>query len=154
MKKKHYLLIIILIIFTLNACEKEKQYEIDDQKIRNYLQENNIDAEKHASGIYYYIEKEGDGVQPNSYSTVLIHYKGYLLDGTEFDSSYDRGEAVTMSLPNTITGWQIGIPLLRKGGKGTLFIPSTLGYGSQSPSALIPENSVLIFDIELLEVAK
>lgn len=142
--------ISMFTISTLSSCEGEQQQNVDwvsvdDKIIQDYLKENNIDAVKHASGIYYRITTEGNGQHPNGTSIVLANYTGYLTDGTVFDS----GESVEFSLSRVIQGWQIGIPLLSKGGSGQLFIPSYLGYGSR-PQTGIPRNSVLIFDVDLI----
>lgn len=132
----------------LIACNKEDQAEVDDQLIQDYLTENNIDAKKDESGVYYYIEEPGNSKHPDLNSVVKIIYKGYFLDGQQFDSS--NGESINLELARTIKGWQIGIPYFGKGAKGKLFIPSGLAYGDK-PKGSIPANSVLIFDIELLE---
>lgn len=148
MKKLIYLLLALLVV--AGACKKEddkEQYEIDDELIRNYLAENNIDATEHDSGIYYVITKEGTGGYPNLTHTVVVQYKGYLMDGTVFDESTN---SVEFPLSQLITGWQIAINLLEPGGEGQFFIPSQLGYGDQQVGD-IPPNSILIFDITLVE---
>lgn len=121
--------------------------------IRAYLDNSDLKgkAQKTESGLYYYIETEGAGKQPDINSTVTVHYKGTLLDGTKFDSSYDRSEPISFPLQGVIKGWQEGIPYFKEGGKGTLIIPAALAYGSKAIGP-IPANSVLRFDIELLEV--
>ncbi|MBT3210227.1 MAG: peptidylprolyl isomerase [Bacteroidetes bacterium] len=145
MKKLFYLGLFIL---AFSSCEKETQSEIDEQKIKSYLTENEIDATAHDSGIYFIITKEGTGGSPNISSSVEVNYKGYLTDGSVFDET--SGNSAIFPLQNLILGWQIGIPLLEKGGEGTFFIPSELGYGTQAIGS-IPANSVLIFEIELLD---
>ena len=82
----------------------------------------------------------------------MVYYKGYLMDSTVFDQT-QTNEPLTLYLYQTIEGWQKGIPLFNEGGKGTLFLPSPLGYGNQTVGE-IPANSILIFDIHLLNVAK
>lgn len=132
------------------GCNKDKgpdQAQIDQELIEAYLEANQLTAERHSSGLYYIIEEPGSGGSPNINSEVLVHYKGYLLDGTVFDQT--TSNARTFFLFQVIQGWQIGIPLLQKGGKGTFFIPSWLGYGPE-PQANIPANSVLIFETELV----
>lgn len=134
----------------ISSCKKdEDQAEIDDQIIQSYLKEHNLDAEKHASGLYYIINKEGTGEHPTLNSTVEVLYKGYLTDGTVFDETQNNAP-VSFPLRSLIPGWQIGIPLMRPGGEATFFIPSDLGYGN-TPQGDIPANSVLIFDITLLD---
>ena len=98
--------------------------------IEDYLNEKACfaDATMLPSGIWYIIDDQGTGTEhPNSLSTVTVHYEGRLLDGTKFDSSYDRAAPSTFSLQNVIGGWQIGIPLFKKEGKGKLIIPSKYG---------------------------
>lgn len=123
----------------------------DDKVIQSYLKAKGIDASKTESGIYYQITKEGNGESPNIGSNVKTHYKGMLLDGKVFDSSYDRGQPLDFPLANVIPGWQQAIPLLSKGGKGTFYIPSGLAYGTRGAGGVIPPNAVLVFEVELLD---
>lgn len=133
------------------SCEKENsQAHKDDQIIQDYIADNNIDATKHSSGLYYVITTEGSGSHPAANSTVVVKYSGYLTDNNVFDQTEGNNSA-TFNLHGLISGWQIGIPLLKVGGKGTFFLPSALGYGSQGTGS-IPANSVLIFDIELVNI--
>ena len=99
--------------------------------------------------MYYIIEEPGTGPNPTINSEVLTRYKGYLLDGTIFDQT-PGSESRTFFVSQVIPGWQIGIPLLKKGGKGIFFIPSGLGYGPFDRPG-IPGNSVLIFETELVD---
>lgn len=142
-----YLMLLVIVVASCNKDDEKEQYEIDDEIIREYLSANGIDAVEHESGIYYVITKEGTGGHPNLNHTVVVQYKGYFLDGTVFDESTNSSQ---FPLKNLITGWQIGINLLKPGGEGQFFIPSTLAYGDQQV-ADIPPNSVLIFDIVLIE---
>jgi FKBP-type peptidyl-prolyl cis-trans isomerase FkpA len=146
-----YLIILSLLFILIAACKKdsEKQAETDDKIILDYLADNNLSATKHESGMYYIIDVEGNGFSPYSNSVIEIKYKGYLTNGTVFDET-EGNSSTTMNLSGLITGLRIGVPLLKKGGKGTFFIPSALGYGSNS-TGNIPENSVLIFEIELID---
>jgi len=106
-----------------------------------------------ASGLQYEVISEGKGVNPKAESTVTVNYKGTLIDGTVFDSSYERGQPATFPLNQVIRGWTEGIPLMKVGAKYKFYIPSELGYGP-SAQGKIKANSVLIFEVELLEVAK
>jgi len=134
-----------------NAEEPVDQVALDDQRIQEYLEANNLQAERTDLGLYYIIDVEGNGESPTTTDTVVVDYEGRLLNGTIFDSSYDRGEPLEIRLDRVIPGWQIGIPLYSKGGAGTLFIPSWLAYGSRGAGASVPPNAVLIFDIELID---
>ena len=102
--------------------------------------------------MQYKIITEGTGKRPTATSVVKVHYKGQLTDGKVFDSSYDRGEPVEFPLNKVIPGWTEGLQLLKEGGKATFYIPAKLGYGEQGVPGMIPANSTLIFDVELLEV--
>ena len=139
---------IFLFLFALLSCKKDLD-QIDQQVIEQYILDNNLVAESTSSGLHYIIDNQGSGDQPNSYSTVTIAYTGKLTDGEIFDQSPSTG--ATFPLYNLIEGWQEGIPLFNEGGSGMLLIPSSLGYGSQEVGN-IPKNSVLIFEINLIEV--
>jgi FKBP-type peptidyl-prolyl cis-trans isomerase FkpA len=123
--------------------------QLDEDIILQYISDNNLNAEPTGSGLYYVINSTGNGEFPNINSLVTVAYKGTLTDGITFDQSSSNG--ITFPLSNVIQGWQEGIPLFSEGGSGILLIPSALGYGSQSVGN-IPENSVLIFEVTLLNV--
>ncbi len=106
-----------------------------------------------ASGLQHEVLTEGKGASPKATSVVKVHYKGTLTDGTKFDSSYDRGEPTEFPLNQVIKGWTEGIQLMKVGGKSRFYIPSDLAYGQNSPPS-IPPNSVLIFEVELLDISK
>lgn len=128
------------------------QAEIDKNLILQYAIDNVLDVQSSPSGIYYVMEKQGDGgAHPDVNSNITAHYHGTLLDGTIFDSSVDRGQPFTFQLGKVIKGWQEAIPMLTKGGKGKFIIPSGLAYGAQGAGQKIGPNSVLVFDIELID---
>ena len=104
-----------------------------------------------ASGLQYEVIKAGDGAQPKAEDTVTVHYVGTLVDGTVFDSSRDRGEPATFALNRVIPGWTEGLQLMKVGGNYKFYIPAELAYGDRG-AATIPPNSVLIFDVELMNV--
>jgi len=104
------------------------------------------------SGIQYKVITEGKGQKPTLNDTVVAHYRGTLIDGTEFDSSYKRGEPATFPLNGVIKGWQDVLPLMAEGSKWQVFIPSDLAYGERGAGANIGPNETLIFDIELVKV--
>ena len=105
------------------------------------------------SGLQYRVIEAGDGQQPTADDRVTVHYRGKLINGVEFDSSYSRGEPATFALNQVIPGWTEGVQLMREGATFELFVPSDLAYGEQGRPGPIGPNSTLIFEIELLEVA-
>ncbi len=104
------------------------------------------------TGLQYKILKQGSGAKPAAGSNVTVHYKGTLIDGTVFDSSYDRGQAATLSLGQVIKGWQEAVPMMPTGSTWQIYVPSELAYGDRAASELIGPASTLIFDIELISV--
>lgn len=104
------------------------------------------------SGLQYKVEKKGTGKKPGPSDSVTVHYKGTLIDGTEFDSSYKRGEPVTFPVGGVIPGWTEALQLMEEGSKWQLFIPAKLAYGERGAGAQIGPNSTLIFDVELLKI--
>lgn len=149
-KRVNYVIISILILVLFQSClsESESQDEIDENKIKKYVTENNINATRHDTGIYYLLSKEGTGDSPDLESDITLKYKGYYLDGTVFDQT-ESGKSITFKLNTLILGWQICIPMLKPGGKGKFIIPSYLAYGPQGRYPIGP-NETLVFDIELI----
>lgn len=125
------------------------------KKAQAFLEENKTKEGVVAlpSGLQYQVVEKGAGDPPTATSTVKVHYKGTLLDGTQFDSSYDRGEPAEFPVNQVIKGWQEALQLMAPGAKYKLFIPPDLAYG-ENGNARIPGNSVLIFDVELLEIVQ
>ncbi|TKI04971.1 FKBP-type peptidyl-prolyl cis-trans isomerase [Martelella alba] len=108
-------------------------------------------VKKTANGVLYKIEKAGTGKAPTDTDTVVVNYKGTLVDGTEFDNSYKRGEPLSFRLDGVIPGWTEGLKEIRKGGKIELVIPPDQAYGKTGVPG-IPANSTLVFDVELLDI--
>ena len=104
------------------------------------------------SGLQYQVLKEGNGKKPTAKDTVMCHYEGTLIDGTIFDSSYQRGEPATFPLQQVIAGWTEGLQLMQEGAKYRFFIPYRLGYGAGGAGASIPPFAALVFDVELIQV--
>ena len=104
------------------------------------------------SGLQYQVLKEGNGKKPTAKDTVQCHYEGFLLDGTVFDSSIQRGEPATFPLQQVIAGWTEGLQLMQEGAKYRFFIPYRLGYGEGGAGNSIPPFAALIFDVELIQV--
>lgn len=105
-----------------------------------------------ASGLQYKVIKEGTGKTPGKNSTVKVHYRGTLINGTEFDSSYKRNEPIEFPVNGVIKGWTEGLQLMKVGAKYQFFIPSDLAYGSSGFPGAIGPDETLIFDVELLDV--
>ncbi len=155
MKLKNKILpILFSTIVLFSSCKEDEPLTVQDQLnidigiLDDYLAENNIEAQEDPSGLRYVINEQGTGATPSQSGTITAAYEGSLLDGTIFDAS----EGLTFSLRNLIEGWQIGLPLIQEGGDITLYIPSSLAYGTQGIPGFIPGNANLIFTIELLEV--
>jgi len=104
------------------------------------------------SGLQYEVLKSGKGRSPQRTDRVTVHYRGTLVDGREFDSSYKRGKPATFQLNRVIPGWTEGLQLMKEGDKWRLFIPSNLGYGQRGAGGMIGPNETLIFEVELLKV--
>lgn len=104
------------------------------------------------SGLQYKIVEEGDGASPKLEDTVVVHYRGTLMDGTEFDSSYKRDTPATFPVNGVIPGWQEGLQLMKVGGKYHFYIPSELAYGAKGAGGAIGPNETLIFEVELQEI--
>jgi len=108
-----------------------------------------------ASGLQYQVITEGKGAKPQPSDIVKVNYKGTLLDGKTFDSSYDRGEPATFPLNQVVPGWQEGIAMMPVGSKYKFWIPAKLGYGDKgTPGGPIPPNATLVFEVELLDIVK
>lgn len=132
-------------------AEKGKAAKVEGEK---YLAEN---AKKEGiiitkSGLQYQVLREGNGKRPTAKDTVKCHYEGFLIDGTVFDSSVQRGEPATFSLQQVIAGWTEGLQLMQEGGKYRFFIPYRLAYGEGGAGQMIPPYAALIFDVELIAV--
>jgi len=133
--------------------QSNDQLSIDLELIDNYLKENNITAKSVDSGLRYVITKMGSGENAAPGDNVTVHYTGMLLNGEKFDSSLDRNQPFSFQLGQgmVIRGWDEGITYFNKGSEGTLYIPSTLGYGASGAGGVIPPNAVLIFEIQVLD---
>jgi len=130
---------------------KDKEEEWNN--IQKYLKENNITVQPTDDSLFIVITKDGNGPKPQKGDKVKVHYTGYLLDGTKFDSSVDRNQPFEFELGQgrVIKGWDEGIAALRKGSKAKLIIPSKLGYGARGAGGVIPPYAPLVFDVELID---
>lgn len=134
--------------------EREARIEQQKKAQEEALKKLTEGFEKTDSGLYYKILKEGDGAKAQKGQTVLVHYKGALTDGTEFDSSYKRNEPIEFQLGvgQVISGWDEGISLLKVGDKARFVIPHHLAYGERGAAGVIPPKATLVFDVELKAV--
>jgi len=147
---------------SFNAVESFRKFE--DARAKRIKEESSaaqIELDNHSkgfkitkSGLRYQIINEGSGISPEKNNTVCVHYKGQLIDGTVFDSSYKRNQPIEFKLGvgQVISGWDEGIALLKVGDKARFVIPSYLAYGSQGAGGVIPPNANLIFDVELMKI--
>jgi len=121
---------------------------------KSFLEKNKLQTgvQVTASGLQYQVINRGTGIRPKATDTVLVNYRGTLLNGKQFDSSYDRNEPLSLPLNNVIPGWTEGVQLMQTGSKYKFFIPYNLAYGERGAGADIPPYSTLIFEIELLKV--
>lgn len=156
MSKIKGLLLLICLATVFTACKKNKPFDVEAQftadttAIANYVKVKGLTVIKHSSGISYQILAPGTGSVSYTKSTqISADYQGKLLDGAVFDDS--KGTPISFSLGGVIDGWQIGIPLIQKGGKIRLFIPSYFGYGPNGTGP-IPANAILDFTITLADV--
>ncbi len=135
--------------------KREKQMATDNlAKSNKFLAENKSKpgVKSTDSGLQYIIETEGSGSSPKPTDFVKVNYRGTLLDGSEFDSSYGRNEPNVFQVENLIQGWQEALQMMKPGSKWKIFVPPSLGYGSKGAGNVIEPNSTLIFEVELLEV--
>lgn len=137
-------------------AEMQAQADTNAQEGQAFLAENGKreGVMTTESGLQYEILEAGEGDAPAAVDTVVVHYTGTLLDGSEFDSSHKRGQPATFRLNGVIKGWTEGLQLLKPGGKAKLFIPPELAYGERGAGAMIGPNQTLVFEVELLEVQK
>ena len=138
-----------------NAMEKKQMLsktDVEPKKLPGMAVDRAADG-SNEDGLMWWTIKEGTGVQPvNTADTVKVHYTGYLLDGSKFDSSVDRGEPIEFALNRVIPGWTVGVGSMKVGETRKLQIPATLGYGARGAGGVIPPNATLVFDVELLDV--
>lgn len=135
-------------------AERAEKGKVHKEAGEKYLAENAKKAEVVTlpSGLQYQVLKEGNGKKPTAKDTVMCHYEGTLIDGTVFDSSYQRGEPATFPLQQVIAGWTEGLQLMQEGAKYRFFIPYRLAYGEGGAGSSIPPFAALVFDVELIQV--
>lgn len=151
--------LVVLVSFLFVSCFPDLKSDVETQpvdytvqnekEITDYIAKNNLIAQKSETGLYYIINEEGIGKQPNANSDVTVAYKGYFTNGKSFDKSEAAG--ITFNLQQVIKGWTEGIQYFKEGGSGVILVPSSLGYGNGGRPG-IPGGAVLIFDIKLITV--
>jgi FKBP-type peptidyl-prolyl cis-trans isomerase len=145
----------------LNELQLRQQKHMENEAQKNietgkkFLEENRNSKSVYEtpSGLQYKVIEQGKGNKPTATDKVRFHYRGTLLDGTQFDSSYDRGQPLVGEVNRFIAGWVEGMQLMTEGSKYIFYIPSHLGYGN-FPAGQIPPGSLLIFEVELIEIVK
>jgi FKBP-type peptidyl-prolyl cis-trans isomerase FkpA len=162
---KFSILVIFSFVIFFTACRKEDACnynecsvvvsDAESQMVKDYLDANSITATKHCSGMYYIVENAGTGATPNICNYISIHYKGMLTDGSVFDQSTTT--PAVFQLGGLITAWKNVIPKIKEGGRLVMYVPPALGYGNtdardQNGNVVIPANSILIFEVDLLQV--
>jgi FKBP-type peptidyl-prolyl cis-trans isomerase FkpA len=165
MKSRFLVIIIALVTIAVYSCGKKDTTcdytesstvasSAEVQHIQDYLVAHNISgATQHPSGFFYKVENAGSGTAVNNLcATVTVQYKGYLENGKVFDSTA-TGATAPFTLGRLIPGWQKGIPLVKKGGTISLYIPPSLGYGSTAQGTSIPANSYLIFSVTVADIS-
>src|SRR4026207_122507 len=144
----------IMAQFEKDMEQKQKQLgEKNKTEGDKYLEDNKKKpgVKTTASGLQYKVEKEGTGAQPKATDMVTVNYRGTLIDGTEFDSSYKRGQPATFPVNGVIKGWTEALQLMKVGSKYQVFVPANLAYGERSVSPELGPNATLIFEVELLD---
>ena len=135
-------------------AKQQQAGQENKEKGEQFLKENldKAGVQETDSGLQYKVLEEGDGKSPKPTDRVRVHYTGTLIDGTKFDSSYDRGQPAEFKLNQVIKGWQEGLQMMKVGGKWKFFIPSELAYGQRGSGQAIGPNETLIFEVELLGI--
>ena len=145
-----------------DAIVRAEMVKLQEAKSKATIDEGNLFLENNgkldgvvttASGLQYKHEIEGEGSSPDANDEVTVHYRGTLLNGEEFDSSFKRGEPISFPLNGVIRGWTEGLQYMKEGGKTTFYIPQDLAYGARpAPGGKIPPYATLIFEVELIKV--
>lgn len=153
MRKILLFLFMAIGAICMTSCSKDDDDNENKRQGEEFLEKNAKKAgvTVTASGLQYEVLQEGTGMRPDAYSTVRCHYEGRFIDGTVFDSSYQRGKPSEFALYQVISGWTEGLQLMKEGAKYRFYIPYFLAYGASGRSS-IPPYSALIFDVELIEV--
>lgn len=146
--KNIFLILLSIVFFTSCGKYSEKEIKAFDAEIASYVKKNKLDMEQSESGLYYKVHEEGEGAPIRQTAILSAIYTGRLLNGEVFD---EQKTPMELTLSNLIHGWREVVYYLRPGGKATIIVPPQLGYGKQKLPK-VPENSILIFDIEIVDV--
>jgi len=138
-------------IYQHYSTDPVTQHQKDENAIIDYIAENGLSAERSQSGLYYVIDTIGNGPLIRRGDQVRANYKGYFLDGKEFDSSYKRNKPLWFTVGQMAAGWDEGMTYINAGAKATFLLPSYLGYGERGFPGYVEPNTVILFDIEVLE---
>ena len=151
-----YLCIALTLLFSISSTLvlATESRDIQPGLANQFLTENarKSDIKTTPSGLQYKIIQEGNGIPPGPTDFVTVNYRGTLVDGTEFDSSYKHNSPTTFALNTVIPGWTEALQLMKPGAKWTIYLPPTLAYGKQGAGRLIGPDATLIFDVELIAV--
>lgn len=149
-------IVILVLIFgyLLISNKQTKKEEVKESKLTENKMDTSVNTSTQSGKLIIEDLKVGEGKEAKSGDSVVMHYIGTLVDGTKFDSSYDRGEPFTtqIGVGQVIKGWDLGVPGMKIGGKRKLTIPSDLAYGERGAGAVIGPNATLIFEVELLDI--
>jgi len=136
-------------IYSKYHTDPRSQFQIDENKIIDFIADQEWNAKRLESGIYYVVHKHGEGPLIKRGQPIKADYKGYFPDGTVFDSSYKKGKPIRFTVGQMVSGWNEGLTYLQIGTKATLLIPSYLGYAEEGFPGFVGPNEVLIFDMEI-----
>lgn len=150
MRSPIYMVFVSIILLTI-SCQKDSitRFEDERREIKKYLEDNKLQYTEQSTGLFMVTDVEGTNGSPGQGALVEVKYKGYYLDGEIFDQTIGN-QTAKFNLYSLVLGWRYGVPLMKKGGKSRLLMPSRLGYGSNPPQGIRP-NAILVFEVELVD---
>lgn len=138
-------------IYQYYHADPQTLEQIEENKIIDFLGDNAMEAVRSRSGVYIANHKLGKGDSIKWGDPIVVHYRGYFLNGTEFDSSIKRGEPIRFRVGSMVAGWNEALPFLMVGSKATFILPSHMGYGKRGFEGFVEPDKIILFDIEILE---